>query len=290
MPADAPALRVDAHHHFWRYADGYCAWMADAPAILHRDYLPADLAPALKAAGIAGTVVVQAAETPVETDWLLALAREVPWVWGVVGWLDPADAGAVARAEAWRATGQLAGIRLWYQDDADGERLHSVIGAPLLSWAAAHDMPIDLLIRPRHLSAAVALVDASPDVRFVVDHGAKPDIARWPPDAEERLQWWDAMDRLARHRRVCCKLSGMVTEAATDYTPDSLKPYSDALLQLFGPARLLWGSDWPVALSASSYAGWVACTDRLIGHLSAPERAAILGANAIRFYGLTPRH
>jgi L-fuconolactonase len=278
--------RIDAHHHFWRYADGLCEWMPDAPALLHRDYLGDDLAPSLKAAGISGTVIVQAAEAPIETDWLLELAERTSWVWGVVGWVDPAFNDAVARVEAWRATGRLAGIRLWYQDDPDGERLRSVIGSPLLGWAAEHDMPLDLLIRPRHLTAAVELVDRTPDVRFIIDHGAKPDIARWRPGDTDYLAWRDAIERLALHERVHCKFSGLVTEAAPDWSPDDFRPYIEALLDMFGPTRIIWGSDWPVALSASSYSRWVECSDLLLGELSSRDKRAIFGENAVRFYGL----
>ena len=286
LPDEVVTPRIDAHHHFWRYADRLCEWMTDAPAVLHRDYLAEDLAPSLEAAGIAGTVIVQAAQTPAETDWLLEVAERISWVWGVVGWVDPASEDAVARAESWRATGQLVGIRLWYQDDPDGERLRSVLGTRLLGWAAEHDMPLDLLIRPRHLAAAVELMDHTPDVRFVVDHGAKPDIARWRPGDTDYLAWRDAMDRLACHERVDCKLSGLVTEATPDWSPDDLRPYTDALLEMFGPARLLWGSDWPVALSASAYSRWTECAESLLGKLSSGEREAIFGGNAARFYGL----
>lgn len=287
MSGEAPTVpRVDAHHHLWRYADGHCEWMPNAPAVLHRDYLGDDLAPSLKAAGITGTVIVQAARTPAETDWLLALAERLPWVWGVIGWVDPAAEDAVARAESWRVGGGLVGIRLWYQDDPDGDRLRSVIGAPLLGWAAEHDMPLDLLIRPRHLAAAVELVERTPDVRFVIDHGAKPDIARWRPGDADYLTWREAMHQLAGHDGTYCKLSGLVTEAAAHWSPDDLRPYADTLLEFFGPTRLLWGSDWPVALCASPYLGWAECVELLLDELSPGERSAIFGGNAVRFYRL----
>ena len=153
-------------------------------------------------------------------------------------------------------------------------------------WACIPTSVLRVLIRPRHLAGAIELVDHMPDVRFVVDHGAKPDIARWRPGDTDYRAWRDAMDKLARHQRVDCKLSGLVTEAARDWSPDDLRPYTDALLEMFGLTRLLWGSDWPVALGAGPYSRWAECAESLLGRLPAEESAAIFGGNAARFYRL----
>lgn len=281
--------RVDSHHHFWCYEDAFCEWMPVASAMLHRDYLAKDIAPLLERCGVTGTVIVQAAQTPVETDWLLDLAKSTPSVLGVVGWVDPEAIDAVDRVEAWLVKGGLVGIRLWNQDDPDGGRLRSAVHSALLAWIGQRDLPIDLLLRPRHLAAAVELIQHASNVRFVVDHGAKPDIARWVPGSSDFRTWYQEMKQLADQPTVNCKLSGLVTEAALQWAEDDLKPYFDALLEIFGPRRLLWGSDWPVALTASSYQRWVDCCEALLSELSFEDKAAIFGGNAVQFYGLNPR-
>ncbi len=145
----------------------------------------------------------------------------------------------------------------------------------------ASDLAFDLLIKPPHLASALKLLNRYPELRAVVDHGAKPGIAQgqWQP-------WADQMRRIARETSACCKLSGLVTEASLQWTVDDLRRYSDHLIECFGPERLMWGSDWPVALLASGYARWLDVARQLLQGLSPGERADVMGENARRFYRL----
>jgi len=145
------------------------------------------------------------------------------------------------------------------------------------------DLAFDALVRPVHLPHLVRLMERHPALRVVIDHGAKPEIAAGRFDA-----WAEQIDRVASETAACCKLSGLVTEAAKDWNDETLRPYVDHLLACFGPTRLLWGSDWPVSLLAGGYARWRESTLRLLSDLEPDDRAAVLGGNAARFYRLPP--
>jgi L-fuconolactonase len=141
----------------------------------------------------------------------------------------------------------------------------------------------DLLIRPSQLPAALRLTAEEDQVRFVLDHAAKPRIS----DGE--LEPWATMiGELAARPNVACKVSGLVTEAAADWQPAQFAPYVDVLLASFGPGRLLFGSDWPVCLLAATYAEVLALArDLLSPHLSPAELAAFFAGNARSVYRLS---
>jgi L-fuconolactonase len=279
-------MRIDAHQHYWRLARGDYGWLTPALAPIHRDFAPADLAPELATAGIAGTVLVQAAPTAAETAYLLELAAATPSVRGVVGWVDLAGADAAARLSALTRAGRLVGIRPMLQDIADTDW---VLQPPVLAGlraASALGLVLDALIQPRHLAAVDALAAALPDLTIVIDHAAKPDIARWPAGGAAFAGWRDGLNRLARSPRVACKLSGLPTEARADWRSTDLAPYVDVLLTLFGPERLMFGSDWPVVNLAGGLARWHDAARALTAHLPTPALAAIFGDTARRIYRL----
>ncbi|MEM9250308.1 MAG: amidohydrolase family protein [Pseudomonadota bacterium] len=274
-------MRLDAHQHFWAIARGDYGWLTPELTALYRDFGPDDLAPLLAAQGIEGTILVQAAPTVAETRYMLALAAEHEMVKGVVGWVDleQPDAGEVLSDLA--AGGGLVGVRPMIQDIADDDWMLRPALTQALKQVAAQGLVFDALTLPRHLPNLRTLLGRHPDLKVVIDHGSKPQIAAGLFD-----DWAGDMAELAQTTQACVKLSGLVTEAATDWTTEDLRPYVDHLLETFGPHRMVWGSDWPVCTLASSYAQWCDTTEKLLGTLTQAERAAILGETAMKLYGL----
>jgi L-fuconolactonase len=280
--ATTPTQRIDAHHHVWQIDRGDYEWLTPDCGALYRDFTLADLRPLLAEAGIAGTVLVQAAPTLAETEFLLAVGRESEGiVRGVVGWVDMAAHDAVATLATLTREPLLKSIRPMLQDLPDAEWiLRPDVDATLAALPGLR-LRLDALVKPAQLPALLRMLDRHPDLAIVIDHGAKP-----PIESGKRRLWADGIAAVALHPNAHCKLSGLVTEAGPHWTDDALAPYVDHLLACFGPMRLLWGSDWPVVNCAGGYARWVAATNTLLRRLAAPERAAIMGENARRFYGL----
>ena len=277
-----PALRVDAHHHVWRLARGDYGWLTPALAPIHRDFSLDDLRPLLRVADIGATVLVQAAPTDAETDFLLATANaSAGLVRGVVGWVDCAGPDAVSRLAALAHDPLFKSVRPMLQDLPDPEWILRPEVRPALAALPGLRLRFDALVTPAQLPALLAMLDRHPDIAVVIDHGGKPAIGAgaWEP-------WAALMAALARHPLVHCKLSGLVTEAGPAWRVASLARYVEHLLGCFGASRLLWGSDWPVVNLAGDYGRWVAAPDALLAGLSGSEREAIRGGNARRFYGL----
>ena len=273
---------VDAHHHVWTLARGDYGWLTPALAPIYRDYDLADMSPHARAAGIAATVLVQAAPTVAETRFLLGVARDSGGiVRGVVGWVDLAGADAVDQLCALAADPLLKSVRPMLQDLADPDWILHADVQPALSALPALGLRFDALVKPPQLPALVAMLERHPDLDVVVDHGAKPVIAH-----RVREPWAALLREVAAHPRVCCKLSGLATEAAPDWTVDDLRPYVDHLFTCFGAERLMWGSDWPVVELGGGYARWRSASKELMSELSDRERRAVLGNTARRFYAL----
>lgn len=272
---------VDAHQHFWRLARGDYGWLTRDLGPLYRDFMPADLLPLMRATGVDGTVLVQAAPTEAETRFLLDLADRHPFVRGVVGWTEFAAPDAPERIAALAAHPRLVGLRPMVQDLGDDDWLLRDDLAPAFRAVVAHDLAFDALVLPRHLPRLAALRDRHPDLRIVVDHGAKPAIRDRLYDA-----WAADIAAIAADGRSVCKLSGLATEAGPDWTPERLRPYVEHLLECFGPRRLIFGSDWPVLTLVGSYDDWVSAVHGYLAPLPADDRAAVLGGNAVRVYRL----
>ncbi len=274
-------MRIDAHQHFWSIARGDYGWLTPDLTAIYRDFLPDDLAPLLQQAGVEGTVLVQAAPTVAETEFMLSLADRTPFVKGVVGWVDFEAADAPAQIAALAAHPALVGLRPMIQDIADPNWMLGDALTPALAAVQEHDLTFDALTLPQHLGPLRQLLARHPRMRVVIDHGSKPLIRDGVTKG-----WAEDMSALAHETGAFCKLSGLVTEAAPDWKTDDLRPYVDHLLNTFGPSRLIWGSDWPVCTLASTYDRWVDTTDALLGALTTAERDAILGGNAARAYTL----
>ncbi len=273
---------VDTHHHVWKLARGDYAWLTPALEPLYRDFSLADAKAMREQAGVTAVVLVQAAPTVAETQYLLDVAaRSDGLARGVVGWVDLASGGAIPTLTRLARNPLLKSVRPMLQDLPDPEwLLRDDVGRALAALPRL-GLRFDALVRPAQLPALIAMVARNPDLAVVVDHAGKPDIANgmWEP-------WAQAMRRLAEHPRVRCKVSGLVTEAGTGWTIDRLRRYVDFLAETFGPQRLMWGSDWPVVNLAGTYQSWYAATVALTAGWTAEDRGALLSGTARRFYGL----
>ena len=244
-------MTIDSHQHFWRYEPAAYGWLSEGMRALRRDFLPADLKREMDAAGVDGSIAVQALQTLDETRFLLRQARAHPFVLGVVGWVPLAGPGLGAALDEFAGDPLLKGCRHVLQDEPDdGYMLRPDFNAGMRALTAA-GLPYDILVYERHLPAVVELVDRHPEQAFVLDHVGKPRIRDGSFAA-----WHGWMRELARRPRVYCKVSGMATEADWGgWTGADLRPYLDAVLKAFGPRRLMFGSDWPMCLLATGYGG-----------------------------------
>jgi L-fuconolactonase len=281
------AVTVDSHHHFWDTTKGVFDyyWMTDDLAAIRGVRSPEQLRPWLKMKGIDRTVVVQTIPSVPETELFLATAAAIDFVSGIVGWVDltdPAVGEALARLQS-RADGHyLVGIRHQVHDEEDPEWLLRPEVQRGVAAVGEAGLTYDVLVRSRELPAGLATVRAHPDMRFVVDHIAKPNIKEG-----EIEPWASRMRPLADHPNVWVKVSGMITEADWDrWDPTDLVPYVSRLLEWFGPQRLMFGSDWPVCELAGTYDRVYDAAAFALGDISADERAAIFGGNAVAAYHL----
>jgi L-fuconolactonase len=277
-------MMVDAHHHLWDPRTRAHPWL-DARPELRRPFGISEFTRLAAEHSVTASVLVQVLASMGETEDFLALAATSPLVAGVVGWADltaPDTADQLARLRQLPGGDRLAGIRHLVQDEPDPGWLDQPQVRRGLRAVAEAGLAYDLLVRPAQLPAAIRAVSDLDDVPFILDHGAKPDIA-----AGRTEPWSRLIGELAHRPNVACKLSGLVTEAAPGWEPAQLIPYADRLLDCFGPARLMFGSDWPVCTLAASYREVLQlATTVLAGRLGPAETEAVLAGNAIRIYGL----
>jgi len=273
----ADKMIVDAHQHFWLMKDRKGGWPPPELAAIHRDFLPADLAPELEAAGVDGTILVQSLPSVEDTRFMLGLAEESDTILGVVGWVDMKAPDAPEVIADLAKAPKLKGLRPMLQDITDPGWIDDPALEPAVEAMMAHHLVFDALVLEPHLSALHAFARRHPGLPVVIDHGAKPRIA-----TGYYRDWRHAMLRLAELDNVCCKLSGLVTEAGGQ-KPEALRPYIETILELFGTERVIWGSDWPVVNLAGSYAGWIAQCREIV---PAADHYAVFGGNAQRFYRL----
>ncbi len=275
-------INIDAHQHFWRLDRGDYGWLtaADHP-LIYRDFMPADLSLSLRRCRVDKTILVQAAPSAAETDFLLQMAAETPFVAGVVGWTDLAAPDAPQAIERLARHKALLGLRPMLQDLADDAWILSPAIAPAIAAMQEAGLRFDALVKPRHLPHLARFLARHPDLPVVIDHAAKPDIAGGVLEP-----WASHMRAIAADTGAMCKLSGLASEAGPGWNTRSLAPFVDVLLEAFGPARLMWGSDWPVLLEAGDYVRWVATANELMAAVPPAERGPVFGANAAAFYGV----
>lgn len=272
-------IRVDAHHHVWRLDRGDYGWITPDMAI-HRDYGLNDLRPLL--VGIDSTVLVQAAPTEAETDYLLEVARgSQGLVKAVVGWIDLAASDATARINQRARDPLLKGLRPMLQDIPDTYWIFRDEVKPALHAMAETGLCLDALIQPRHLPLMQIFANLHPKLKIVIDHAAKPPIA-----SKTMQPWADDLARLASDSNVFCKLSGLATEAGEEWQINDLRPWVEHIFECFGPSRIMWGSDWPVVELTTTYQRWHTIAQRFLFRYDLPERDEIMCDTAVRFYGL----
>ncbi|WP_445192743.1 amidohydrolase family protein [Sphingomonas sp. Tas61C01] len=273
-------MRIDAHHHLWRYDPVAFGWIEPGCAIA-RDFAPADLTAAIRAGGIDACIAVQARQLPEETDFLLRCAETTPEIVGVVGWIDLRSPDVAATIDE-QAHPALLGYRHVVQDEPDPRFLRQEAFVRGVAAVAARGLTYDLLVTHEQLADVPALLDRIGDGRFVFDHAAKPAIASggWQP-------WADRVSAVAAYPHIWCKISGLVTEADhRHWSAAQIERYLDHVLTLFGPHRLIWGSDWPVCLLAAGYGDVVRLIEDFVASRCPGARDAVFGGNAIAAYAI----
>ncbi|NJM29375.1 MAG: amidohydrolase family protein [Rhizobiales bacterium] len=273
---------IDAHQHFWSPGRGDYYWMdSEGAAPIRRAILPADFEAHRKAHGIDKTVLVQAAPTVNETEYMLGIADATPFVAKVVGWTDFENRDDLKHMARFAKHPKFAGVRPMIQDIADADWMHRAD----LQWAYQAiidlDLTFDALGFPIHLDNFQKLFDRYPKMRAVIDHCMKPAIRDAAFDG-----WAGKMERIARTTPAFCKLSGIATEAHPGWTVETLRPYAEHVIRVFGPDRVMWGSDWPVLELNGSYASWRQAAKAIAGDSKGKDD--IFGGTAARFYRITP--
>jgi L-fuconolactonase len=274
--------RIDSHHHLWKYSLADYPWMGDGMDAIRHDFLVAELRRAMQEGGIDGVVTVQARQSVVETEWLLDLASHHDSMRGVVGWVPLIDAAVGSHLEKYAANPKLKAVRHVLHDESDDFYILRDDFNRGIARLTEFKLGYDILIFERHLPQTIEFVDRHPNQVFIVDHIAKPKI-------KDHLlsPWREGMRDLARRENVYCKLSGMVTEADwSSWTEDELHPFIETVLECFGPSRLMFGSDWPVALVACSYKRWIEVVERATKSLSPSEQNRLFGGTAKEAYRL----
>jgi L-fuconolactonase len=272
---------IDAHFHIWQLDRADYGWLKPALAPIYRDVSIADWRAVSRPCGITGGIVVQAAPTEAETHFLLRQADAADDVLGVVGWVDMLASDAPRRVEAMARQAKLKGLRPMLQDIADPDWILQPRVAPALQAMADAGLVFDALIKPVHLPRILTLAQRHPTLRIVVDHGAKPDIANGQWD-----DWAEGLRRLATETGAFCKLSGLWNEAGAGAPPSPLLRHARWVLDCFGPARCLWGSDWPVLELAGDYEAWFTLAQGLVPAEAVDDREALFKGTARYAYRL----
>jgi L-fuconolactonase len=271
---------IDSHQHFWQVGRFDYPWMSSG--ILCRDYLPADLAPILQHNRVDKTVLVQASNSVAESKWLLELANANKFIAGVVGWVDLTSPDINTQLDELCLHPKFKGVRHLVESEPDDDWLVRPAVLNGLKQLSERGLSYDLLVHTRHLKHVPLIADSCPDLTLVIDHLAKPSIAR-----NEIKEWSQALQPLARYRNVYAKLSGLVTEANwSSWQTDDLRPFVDIALESFGADRLMFGSDYPVCLLAASYNQVLDSFQEILKSLNDADRDKIFGQNAEKFYRL----
>lgn len=277
---------IDAHQHFWKIDRADYSWLSKDMGVLYQDYLPEDLNPLLEKHGIAGTVLIQAAPTYEETLFLLSLYERYDWIYGVVGWIDLSSPAFPKQLDSLMKRPGIVGLRPMLQDLENSDWILQEQVIENLKWLIRYNLPLDLLINNKHISSILTLLKTLPNLMTVIDHMAKPNITKG-----DLSEWKEDMYALSQFPNVWCKMSGLMTQAnPAMWKTEDFEPYIHHIVQTFGPSRLLFGSDWPVCLSAGSYDDALQIIKRNVPeNLTNKEMDKIFFNNAKAFYKLKER-
>lgn len=270
---------LDAHQHIWSLSRGDYGWLTPDAGALYRDFTPVDFAAA--ATFVDASILVQAAPTVVETRFLLDEALGSSRIAGVVGWVDLAARDASDQLAALAAHPKFLGVRPMLQDLADPDWIDAVTLDPAIRALTALGLTFDALVRAEHLPALTRMAARHPGLRIIIDHAAKPAIGAMPID-----DWVGAMAPLAAMPQVCCKLSGLITEAGPGWRPETVQLWIQAIIALFGTDRVLWGSDWPVLTGLADIPTWFDLVREVVAPLGEVALADVFGRTALRVYGI----
>jgi L-fuconolactonase len=270
---------IDAHQHFWKYRPETHAWINDSMRVIQKDFLPLDLEPLLFDNGIDGCIAVQADQSMDETRFLVELASQNPWIKAVIGWIDLRAADLDEQLGHWKQQPIVKGFRHILQSEEPEYMLSPEFLRGIAS-LQKHNYCYEILIYPRHLPATLLLVKQFPEMRFVIDHIAKPNFKE-----QINNQWQDGIQLLGLQKNVSCKLSGLVTEANwKEWEFSDFVPYLKIVKNAFGMDRLIYGSDWPVCLLAATYKQQYSIYKQFFNDDTDEEKAMLFGGNAKRFY------
>lgn len=274
-------MRIDAHQHYWKIDRGDYGWITPEITELYKDFLPSDLIPHLQKHHINRTILVQAAPTIAETEFLLNLSNESATILGVIGWIDLDRSDYRSQYSQFEKHPKFLGFRLMIQDMPDENVILKDNYIEALRYFAEKDVPIDLLFTHDQFPAVIQLLEKVPTIRGVIDHIGKPNIAE-----EELDSWRDDISKVAKNNNIYCKLSGMVTEANHhQWKVDEFIPYIQHVLTEFGMERVMFGSDWPVCLLAGSYDDVVNIVEQALpANITESEKKKLFGGNAKSFY------
>ena len=273
--------KIDAHHHAWKYNQATYSWIDESMTAIRADFYPEQLLPSLERNGVIGTVLVQSDQSPADNQFMLSLVKANPFIKGIVGWIDLVAPDLDEQLSEWKDEPLMKGFRHVAQAEPDDflarpEIIRGIEAVGLFGFT------YDILIKPPQMAAALQLVKSLPDQPFVIDHIAKPYIA-----SGEIAAWKNDMKLLASCPNVCCKVSGMVTEADwKNWKSIDFRPYLDVVFEAFGTNRLMYGSDWPVCLVSASYDEVIGIASEFIHNFSAEEQQAFWHDNAVNFYSL----
>jgi len=275
-------MLIDSHQHFWQVGRFDYPWMSPTLGVLYRDYLPEQLEPVLRENGVSQTVLVQASNSIEETRWLLSLADAHPFIAGVVGWVDLKSPDVDAQLAEFTVHPKFKGVRHLVESEPADDWLVQRDVLRGLQHLSAMNVSYDLLVHTRHLRYVPQIVENCPDLALLVDHMAKPRITDVAVES-----WSRELESVASYQNIHCKLSGLVTEANwASWHTDDLKPYVERALKLFGPQRMMFGSDHPVCLLAASYQRVLESFQEILHDLPGSDREDIFALNAKKFYRL----
>jgi L-fuconolactonase len=275
--------KVDAHQHFWKFDPVRDSWITEDMAVIRRNFGPEDLQPVLEQHGFDGCVLVQSAETEHENEFLLEQARKHDFIRGMVGWVDFFAESLEEQLAQYASSVKLKGFRYILQGAKDRALMLRPEFMQGIRKLLQHGFTYDVLIFPDQLKYTAEFVAAFPDQPFVIDHMAKPYIKDGKID-----EWKRDIEAVAKHENVCCKVSGMVTEADwKNWKKVDFTPYMDVVVEAFGTDRLMYGSDWPVCLVAATYGEMLSIVQDYFSAFSNEEQDAVFGGNAVRFYNLS---
>jgi L-fuconolactonase len=277
-------MRIDSHQHFWKYNPIRDAWIDPSMGAIKKDFLPKDLSPLLQKHFFDGCIAVQAGQSEEETEFLLKLAKENPFIKGVVGWVDLRNKNVKERLQYFSQNKLFKGVRHIVQAEKDD---HFMLGSSFMNGIGKlelFNLTYDILVYPNQLPAAVGLVRRFPRQKFILDHIAKPRISEGVDH-----HWLNNIQLLASNQNVSCKISGMVTETNDfKWKKSDFAPFLKAIVSAFGVDRILFGSDWPVCLLAAQYKDVLEIIKDYFETYSLDDIDKILGGNATRIYNIKP--